>query len=83
MPGVERLEKVKCFASANFTNQDAIGPVPERGADQISDGDGWQARLLPARFESHEIGFVHLNFSGVLNQDDPLAITDERGERCQ
>src|SRR5262245_65178673 len=68
MTGVERLQKVEGFRPANLADEDAIRPVPQGRAEQISDGHRGQRRLLPerslgsSRFQAKYVWFVEVNF---------------------
>src|SRR5262245_153345 len=61
MSGVEGLQEIKCFGTANLTDKNAVGSVAERRLDQVGDRDGRQRslvaerRLCPPRFEAQEI----------------------------
>src|SRR5262245_62156762 len=89
MTGVERLQKIEGFRPANLANQNAIRSVPQGRAEQISDGDRGQRRLLPerslgsSRFQSKYVRFVEVNFRSLFDENDSIAIRNVGGQRVQ
>ena len=55
MAGIEELQKIKCLAAANLTQQNAVRPVPERRFQQIADGDARQTILRKPRFKANQV----------------------------
>src|SRR5581483_11041708 len=78
--GIEGLQEVECLSPAYLADDDAIGPVPECCAEQVGDRDSGQRRLMSerhlraSRFESEEIRLLKMDFRGLLDYDDPVAI---------
>jgi hypothetical protein len=67
VPGVERLKQIKGLCAADLANDDAIGPMPQRGAHQVGNRDRRQGRLLPerllgaTRFKAQEVWLLQMN----------------------
>jgi hypothetical protein len=54
MASVQQLEQVKCLAASNFAKDDAVGPVPQKCLEQVSDRDGRQIWLRLACLEAFD-----------------------------
>jgi hypothetical protein len=52
---IQELKQLERFASSNFSQQNTIGTVPQRGFEKVANGDGGYAVLLPAGFEANEV----------------------------
>ena len=89
MSGVERLQQVKGFRAAYLAHEDAVGPMAQRRAEQVRDGDGRQGRLLAEgrlrapRLEPHQVRFVDRDLGGLFDQDDAIRVGNCGGERVQ
>ena len=89
MPGVQRLQQVERFRATDLANQDAIGSMPQRRTKQVGNRDGRQRRLLAERrlrtpcFEPKHVRFVQVNLSGLLDQNNAIAIGNVRGQRIE
>src|SRR4051812_12125846 len=87
--GVEGLQEVEGLTAAHLADDDAIGPMPQRGTEQIGDRDSRQWRLVPqrhlssSRLESEEIRLVEVDLCGLLDDYDPIAIRDPSGQGVQ
>ena len=53
---VQKLEQVERLTSSNFSEQNTIGPMSQRGFEKVTNGNGGYAVLFPAGFEANEIG---------------------------
>ena len=79
MAGVQRLQQVERLGAAHLADQDAIGPMTERGAEQVGDRDRRQRRLLSERrlsaprFEAQHVRLVEVDLGGLLDDDDAIA----------
>ncbi len=73
--GVHRLQHVEGGAVADLADDDAVGPHPQRVADEVADGD-----LAPAldvgraRLQPQHVLLVELQLGGVLDRDDALVV---------
>ena len=89
MARVQRLQQVERFAAADLADEDAIGPMPKRRAEQVRDGDRRQRRFLSERrlrapgLEPQHVRFVEMNLGGFLDHDDPVAVGNVRRQRIQ
>src|ERR1700730_13215679 len=52
---IQELKQVECLASSNFPQQNTIGPVPQRGFEKVTNGDGGYSVLFSASFEANEV----------------------------
>ena len=78
--GVEKLQEIEGLASADFPEDNPIGPVSKRCFEEISNGDCRQAVLRLPRFETDKIVLTHVNFRGVLDEQNTLIPRDESPE---
>src|SRR4026208_1537358 len=89
MPGVERLQKIEGFSTANLAYQDAIRPVSQRSSEEVGNRHWRQRSLLsqwrlgPARLQAKHVRFVEVNLGGFLDQDDAIAIRNVCGQGIQ
>ena len=89
MPGVERLQKIEGFRTANLAYQDAIRPVSQRGSEEVGNCHWRQRsflserRLCSSRFQAKHVRFVEMNLRGFLDQDDAIAIRNVCGQGVQ
>src|SRR5262245_25973319 len=73
MAGVKRLQKVERLRTANLPDKNPIGPMAERRANEIGDGDGGhrlflaERRLSASRFEPNEIWLVDQDLGRLLD----------------
>ena len=87
--GVQSLQQVEGFSTANLANQNPIRPVPQRRPQQVRDRDGWHRSLLAERllqaasFEPHQIRFVDSDFGRLFDEDNPIRRGDGLRERVQ
>ena|ERR1700736_1646372 len=81
--GVEELQKIERFAPSNFAQQNTIGPMPQRGFEKVTTGDGGYAVLFSSGFEADEVRLSKLYFSGVLDQQDSLVRGNELPQGIQ
>ena len=65
-------KKIEGLASANFAEDQPVGPVTKRCFEKIPNGDGGQAVLRLPRFETDKIVLAHMNFGGVLDEENPF-----------
>ncbi len=78
------LEHVEGLAAAHLADDDAVGAHAQGVAYEVADGDAAVALDVGrARFEADDVRLLELEFGGVLDGDDALALGDEPGERVQ
>jgi hypothetical protein len=65
--GVERLQQIERFGSPDFTDEDPIGPMAERGPEQVGNGHRWerrfvaQGRLRASSLQALQIRLLEMN----------------------
>jgi len=72
MPRNQKLKQIESLAASNLAQDGAVGSVPERCLEKISDCHDGELALLPPSFESKHIRF--LNLSSVLDQQDAFIV---------
>src|SRR6266446_850348 len=77
MPGVQKLQKVESLAGTDFSQENTVRPVAERGFEQVPYRYGGRAILFAPRFEPNEIFMCKLNLGGVLDQQDAFVRWNE------
>jgi hypothetical protein len=75
--GIEELKQIERFATANFSENDSVGPVPETRLQEIAYGNGWNAWLGLSSLEADEVRFFELDFGRVFYQEDPVVIRND------
>src|SRR5581483_11028348 len=87
MTGVESVEQIECLAAPNFTDDEAIRPMPQRGFDQIADRDrldryvaGTIYLLLPC-LEPKDIWMIDLQFGRIFDYAEPFVLRNEVDQR--
>ena len=89
MAGVQRLQQVERFRAAHFADQNPVGPVPQRGAEQVGDRDRRQRRFLAERglraprLEPHEVRLVDQDLGRLLDEDDAVVGRNRRRQRIE
>ena len=89
MTRVQGLQQVERLGAAYLTDQDPIRPVTQRRPQKIRDGDGRQGCLMPdrrlcaSRLQPDEIWLLQMNLCGLLYDDDPVVIGNQRGQGVQ
>jgi hypothetical protein len=89
MSGVQGLQQVECLGAADFADQNAIGPMTKRGAEQVGDGNWRQGRLLSqrrlstSRLEPKHVWFIQVDLGGLFDNDNPIAFGNVRRERVE
>src|ERR1700733_2047707 len=83
MSGVEKLQKIEGLTSANFAQDQSIRPMTKRGFEQIPNGDGGHAVLRLPGLKSDEIVLAHVNFGGVLDEEDSFICRDKFPEHIE
>jgi hypothetical protein len=68
--GVEKLQEIESLAASDFAEDDPIGSVTKRGLEEFSDGDARKTVLGLPGFETDEIVLRHVDFRGVLYEED-------------
>ena len=84
VPGVERLEHVERLATAHLSDDEAIGPHPERGAHELAHRD--PAGALGVRgscLEPHHVWLREPELGGLLDRHDALVFGNRRRERVE
>jgi hypothetical protein len=77
MSGIEELQEIEGFSSTYFTEDDSVGPVAKGGFEEVPDRDGGETVLRLPRFETDQVVLVHVNFGGVLDEEDTFIGRDE------
>jgi hypothetical protein len=83
VPCVQGLEQIKGFSTTHFADDDSVRPVAQSGLQQVADGHGWQSSLFAAGFQSHQVGLSDVQFSRVLDQQNPFINGDRISEDIQ
>ncbi len=82
--GVHRLEHVQRGAVADLADDDAVGPHPQRVADEVADRDlAAPLDVRRPRLQPQHVVLVQLQLGGVLDRDDPLVGRDEAGQHVE
>ena len=84
VPGVHRLHHVERFRPADFADDDAVRPHPQRVAQEIALADLAVALEIGGpRLQRDDVRLLQLEFGSVLDGDDALAgsINRERALR--
>jgi len=82
--GVERLQQVERLAAADFADDEAVRTQPQRRVDQVADRHFALAVLVRlARFEADRVALLELQFAGVFNDQDALAVRDESAQHVE
>src|SRR5713226_3776548 len=77
VPGVQELQEIKCFATANLSENDAVRAVAEGSHEEFADGDCWKAILFTAGFKPNEIFLGEVNLGRVFDNKHPLILRNE------
>ena len=80
VPGIQGLQEIEGLHAPDLADEDAIGPVPQRGPDQVADRDGRQPGLFAAGFEPQQVPHVQLQLRGVFDQGHAMCRGHERDE---
>src|SRR6266853_6089996 len=80
VPGVQELQEIEGFASANLPENDTVGAVAEGCLQQVSDSDSGKAVLFAASLESNEVFLREVNLGSVLDHKHPLVLGNEFSE---
>ena len=79
--GGHGLEHVEGLAAADLADDDAVGAHAQRVADQVADGDPALALDVGRPgLQADDVLLLELEFGGVLDGDDALAVRDQPGE---
>ena len=82
--GVHGLQHVERFFAANLTNDDAVGAHTQTVDEQLPLMDGAFAfDVGRARFQAYDVILVKLQFGGVFDGDDALAVGDVRRKNIE
>ena len=82
--GVHRLEHVERLGAADLADDDAVGPHPERVANEVADAHlALALDVRRARLERDDVPLEQPKLGRVLDRDDPLLAGDERGDGVQ
>lgn len=76
---IQQLQQVKGLAAPDFAQNDPVGPVSQGSSQEVSDGYRGHSVLLTARLEANDVVFLHLNFSGVFDQNHAFMIWNKLG----
>jgi len=80
VPGIQGLEEIERLRAPDLADEDAIGPMPQRGPQQVANGDRRQTWLLPARLKPEQIVDVQLEFRRVFDQAQAVLGGHERDQ---
>src|SRR3954463_2680448 len=84
VPGVHRLQHVQALAATALPDHDAVGPHPQRVADEVADRDrAFALDVGRPRLQPDHVLLLQLQLDGVLDGDDPLALRDEGGQHVE
>src|ERR1700733_5885512 len=84
VPCVHGLQHVERFLTANLTDDDAVGAHTQSVDDELTLLDDALAfDVGGARLKPHDVFLAHLEFGGVFNRDDALAVRNEGGQNVQ
>src|SRR5579859_309383 len=79
--GVEGLQQVESLLAPDFPQDGALGPVPQAGLEQITDGDGWNLRpLLAAGLEADKVRLADVDLGGIFDYQQTVIIGNEVGQ---
>jgi len=70
----------KGLAAAYFAEDDPVGPVSKGRLEEIPDRDGRQPVLRLPSFEPDKVVLAHVNFRGVLDEENTFIGGDEFSE---
>jgi hypothetical protein len=68
--GVEKLQEIEGLGSSNFAKDYPIRRVTKRGLKEFPDGDARHTVLRLPGFETDEVVLAHVDFRGVLDEQD-------------
>src|SRR5580700_9625828 len=80
VPSVQELQKIECFGTANFPENDPVRAVPEGSFQEIANGHCRKAILFAARLKPDEVFLRQLNLRRVFNDEHPFLLRDEFSE---
>ena len=77
MAGVHRLQEVERRRTADFADDDSLGPHAQAVLDQVAHGDGAAAfQIGRAGFKTHGVRLLQLKFRRILDRDDTFLMGD-------
>ena len=83
MAGIEKLQEIECLSAANLTENEAVGPMPESGFEEVADRHCRYAVLRLTSLEPYQIRLRHLNLRSILDQQDSFILGDKSSENIQ
>ena len=84
MAGVHGLQHVEGLGAADLTDQDPVGPHPQRVADQLPDGQlALALHVGRAVLERDHVRVLDLKLGGVLDRHHALVLRDVGGHHVE
>src|SRR6266513_792542 len=83
MARVEELQEIECLTAPYLSEDDPIGTVPEGCFQEVTNAHTWQAVLWQPGFKADKVVLFHLNFGGVLDEENSFIWGDEFSENIQ
>src|SRR5229473_8440652 len=80
VPGVQELQEIEGFATANLSENDAVRAVAEGSLQEIANSHCRKAVLFPARFKPDKVFLDQVNLGGVFDDEDPFLLRNEFSE---
>ena len=83
MTRVEKLQEIECLAAAYLSEDDPIGTVAKGCLQEVTNGHTWQAVLWQPGFKADKVVLFHLNFGGVLDEENSFIWGNEFSKNIQ
>src|SRR6267143_4814952 len=83
MTRVEKLQEIESLAAAYLSEDDPIGTVAEGCLQEVTNAHTWQAVLWQPGFKADEVVLFHLNFRGVLDEENAFIWVNEFSKNIQ
>src|ERR1700732_323186 len=80
VPGVQELQKIEGFTTANLPENYAVGAVPEGSLKEIANGHCGKAVLFATCFKPDEVFLHQLNLGGIFDDEHPFVLRNELSE---
>src|SRR5271165_2942900 len=83
MACVEELQQIECLTAAYLTEDDPVGTVAKGCFQEVTDAHGRQPVLRLPGFKADKVVLVHLNFGGVLDEENSFVGGNEFPKNIQ
>jgi hypothetical protein len=83
MASIQELQQIKRLPSADFTKNDAVGPMAKSGFQKIANTDRRNAVLSLSRFEANQVVVIHVDFGSVFDKQDSFVWRNEFAKDIQ